>query len=561
MAKMHPSSLPQGIPDSERQVWHALTQLDDAWSVSHGLRWQGERGDRQGEGEGDFVLLHPAVGLVFLEVKGGREFRIVDGQWYRQSGTQLSRIADPFEQVRSTEHEVIRRIRDELGISDIRFGHAVVFPHLASAGGLGLQAHDALVITRSRLPHMAEAVDGVVAHWRLGSSLSPDEVTRVTALLSPTTVIRTTLGDDLVLVREKIEAWTQEQVLVLDGLSRNRRALVYGGAGTGKTILAMEKARRLARDGGKVLLVTFNVPLAVWIATAMRDVESVQVSHFHGLVRNLADKAKKVQTKGSGRIRFTLPAKLDSGWYEGPDAELLVDAAEATAYSVDAIVVDEGQDFAPHHWTALEMLLGDPSSGEYHVFLDRHQALYRSDWEPPFDGLSYDLRKNCRNTRPIAELVSLVMDQSGEPAMVEGPDVVFVPIENFEGAAKALKRMLDEVVNQGRVPAREVAILTSDRSLVDNLVGTSIAGVRLVKPPSLEGVRVDTIHRFKGLEADAVFLILPDEARGEGGALDDYQRKLAYVGLSRPRSYLCVLARKAVGAALGLEPHSVTGGR
>jgi hypothetical protein len=198
------------------------------------------------------------------------------------------------------------------------------------------------------------------------------------------------------------------------------------------------------------------------------------------------------------------------------------------------------------------MLLADPAVGEYHVFLDRHQALYRSDWEPPFDGMSYDLRNNCRNTRPIAELVSFVIGSSGEPAVVEGPEVMFVPTENVEGAVKALKKKLDEVVNQGRVPAREVVILTSDRCLVDNMVGATIAGVRLVKPPSLEGIRVDTIHRFKGLEADAVFLILPDEARGVDGMLDEYQRRLAYVGLSRPRSYLYVLARKSVGEALGL---------
>lgn len=552
MAKMHPPSPPQGIPDSERHVWHALTTLHDDWSVFHGVAWQGERSGRQREGEGDFILLHPKVGMLFLEVKGGREFRVVDGRWHRVQGSKLKPIADPFEQARSTQHEVIRRVRDELGVSGFRFGHAVVFPNLASAEGLGLQAQEATVMTREDLRDSPEAVSGLVEHWDLESDMASDDVAQIVGLLSPSTVIRTSLSDDLILVRQRIEAWTQEQVQVLDGLARNRRALIYGGAGTGKTILAMEKARRLAREGKDVLLVTFNVPLAVWITGAMRDVPSVHVFHFHGLVRNLANKARKTQTDMSGRMRFTVPSKPDPGWYEGPDTDLLVDAAEAVGFNVDAVIVDEGQDFAPHHWTALEILLSDPTAGEYHVFLDRHQSLYRSDWEPPFDGLSYDLRKNCRNTKPIAELVSLVMEESGEPAMVEGPDVVFVPIENVEGAAKALKRQLDEVVNQGGVAVEEVAILTSDRGLVDNLVGTTIAGSTLVKPPSVVGIRIDTIHRFKGLEADAIFLILPDQARGDDGALDDYQRRLAYVGLSRPRSYLCVLARESVGTALGL---------
>jgi UvrD-like helicase C-terminal domain/Nuclease-related domain len=553
MARMYPSSPPQGIPDSERHVWRALARLEDGWSVFHGIAWQGERGGRQGEGEGDFILLNPEVGLIFLEVKGGREFRIIEGRWLRVDGVSLAPIADPFEQARSTEHEVIRRIRDDFGLTGFRFGHAVAFPNLVDVFGLGLESNEATVITRSGLRDMPSAMSALVDHWGLKSSLSADEVSLIVGLLAPTTDFRTRLSDDLVLVRQRIEAWTQEQVQVLDGLGRNRRALIYGGAGTGKTILAMEKARRLAREGKRSVLVTFNVPLAVWIRTAMADAPEVDVFHFHGLVRHLAEKARKTQTDMAGRLRFTVPGHLDDGWYEGPDAELLVDAAAAVGYSVDAVIVDEGQDFASHHWTALEILLSDPMTGEYHVFLDRHQAVYRSDWEPPFDGFSYDLRRNCRNTKPIAELVSSVMGEAGEPAMVDGPDVQFVPIENIDGAAKALKRRVDEVVNQGGVPPEEVAILTSDRGLVDSLVGATVAGVRLVKPPSLDGIRVDTIHRFKGLEADAVFVILPDPARGDGGTLDEYQRKLVYVGLSRARSYLCLIARGTVGAALGLE--------
>jgi hypothetical protein len=524
----------------------------DDWSVFHGVAWQGERRARQGEGEGDFILLHPDVGLLFLEVKGGREFRIIDGQWYRVSGVELARIADPFEQVRGTQHEVVRRLREELGIAGFAFGHAVVFPHLVTAEGLGLQANEATVITRGKVQRIADVVNDLVAHWDLRSSLSDEEATRITGLLSPSTVIRTRLSDDLILVRQRIEAWTQEQVQVLDGLSRNRRAMVYGGAGTGKTILAMEKARRLAKAGKRSLIVTFNVPLAVWITQSMRDEPAVDVFHYHGLVRDLADKARRLQSDMSGRMRFTVPNRPDPGWYEGRDTDLLLDAAEVTGYSVDAVIVDEGQDFAPHQWTALEMLLADPSAGEYQVFLDRHQSLYRSDWEPPFDGLSFDLRRNCRNTKPIAGLVSLVMNEAGEPAMVDGPDPIFISIESVEGAAKALKSRLDEVVNKGGVPVEEVVILTSERGLVDKLVGTSMAGVKLVKPPSTDGIRVDTIHRFKGLEADAVFVILPDDTRGPGATLDDYQRTLAYVGMSRPRSYLCVLAPNRMGAALGL---------
>jgi hypothetical protein len=548
---MYPSSPPQGIPDSERHVWRSLRALDNDWSVFHGVAWQGERGGRQAEGEGDFILVNPSQGLLCLEVKGGREFRVEKGKWSRRENAGFARIADPFEQAASTQREVVKRIQ-ELGIRDFGYGHAIALPQLQTAEGLGLRAHEATVLTRPKLQDVSTSIGDLVMHWNLKAALDPGDMTEIAGLLSPTTQLRAKLNDDLVLVRARIEAWTQEQMAVLDGLVRNRRTLVYGGAGTGKTILAMEKARRLARVGKRSLIVTFNFPVAHWIKGEVADESKIDVHHFHDLVRKLADRAKPRSGTLDDLARWIYPDKPADDWYEGPDADLLISAAAEVGYTVDAVIVDEGQDFAPHHWAGLELLLADPGVGEFHVFLDRHQALYRDDWQPPFDGLGYDLSRNCRNSKQIAGLVAVLMQEAGEPAMVEGPDPIFISVSNVEGAVKALKGSLHEVINEGGVSPKDVVILSSERAYVDALRGGTLAGVELVRPPSTDGVRVETVHRFKGLEADVVFLILPTRGRGEDGVLDDYQRMLAYVGMSRARSYLCVLAKDRVGEALGL---------
>ena len=271
---MYPGSPPQGLPDSERHVWRALSKLNDKWLVFHGVAWVGRRKGKTAEGEGDFILIHPAHGMLFLEVKGGSSFEIIDGEWYRLEGRRPTKIANPFEQARSTEHEVKRRIETELGIRGFRFGHAVAFPHLNQVRGLGIEASDTTTLTRTDLADIDLAVAGLIDHWELNEGFNEAQLDAIRGLLAPSLRLTATLNDELVLVRHRIEAWTQEQMLVLDGLSRNRRVLVRGGAGTGKTLLAMEKARRLAREGKNVLLVCHNAPLAGWLMSESENMET-----------------------------------------------------------------------------------------------------------------------------------------------------------------------------------------------------------------------------------------------------------------------------------------------
>ena len=80
MARMFPSRFPDGAPGSERKVYNALSKLDGDWTVFHSVAWQGMRGNRQGDGEADFVVAHPAKGLFIIEVKGGN-ITLENGQW------------------------------------------------------------------------------------------------------------------------------------------------------------------------------------------------------------------------------------------------------------------------------------------------------------------------------------------------------------------------------------------------------------------------------------------------------------------------------------------------
>src|SRR5262245_20543040 len=112
MARFHPDEVPADAPSSEKKARNALVVLDAQWEVFHSVAWQAPRAGREGDGEADFVLLHPRHGLLVLEVKGGR-INVDEGRWSSidRYGTRHP-IKDPFRQATASKHALLRYLRD-----------------------------------------------------------------------------------------------------------------------------------------------------------------------------------------------------------------------------------------------------------------------------------------------------------------------------------------------------------------------------------------------------------------------------------------------------------------
>ena len=129
MARFTPPNKPREIPRSESDTWDALSQLDDQWQVFHSVAWQAIRGRRQGDGEADFVLLHPSFGLIVLEVKGGRFIGVKDGQFFTFShgSEKKENIKNPYEQAKLSKYTLLERLK-LLGLGTTPVMYATVFP-------------------------------------------------------------------------------------------------------------------------------------------------------------------------------------------------------------------------------------------------------------------------------------------------------------------------------------------------------------------------------------------------------------------------------------------------
>ncbi len=529
---MYPRSFPSDGVGSERTVFNALTRLPDPWHVIHSVAWQSLRNGKQGDGEADFVLIHQDHGLIVIEVKGG-SIQIVDGEWVTSGANGKHRI-NPIEQAVSSKHALMAYLRDTIeDLPWVESGHALWFPEIKATGDLTAAAPDDLVLDRTDLERPAAAVNDIVNRWNLHKAIPAQQVAAIVSRLAPTVTVRHTLADDVAAIEASQLVLTGAQRAALDGLRRERRVIVYGGAGTGKTILAAERARRLAADGFTVVLTCFNRPLGDALRDDFETVPTATVGSFHRLAHDWITEAG-----------MEFPEDPEPSWWGEPAAEAVIEAFDRSGFTADAIIVDEAQDFDDSWLLALESCLSDRDDGLFLLFADGHQAIYRDEWEPPPNLVSYDLDLNCRNTNQIREVVGRVFGDEIVGTGVDGPDVELLKAESPEGEDKALRGALHRLVNEGKVLASGVVVLTQSRATKDRLVGKELAGLMLESTEGRGGgVLVETIHRFKGLEASAAIVILD--------RLDtDQDRALAYIGLSRPRAHLAIIAPPVVVAAL-----------
>jgi len=235
-------------------------------------------------------------------------------------------------------------------------------------------------------------------------------------------------------LNRSIEELTTDQFRTINQLRFVNRVRISGCAGSGKTLVATEKAIRLARGGVKTLLLCHNPMLAEHIRTLALGTD-VDVSSFQEWVTRFS--------------AYRLEGETAWTHYQEPSTrQLQVAFDEVVRHGVTygAIIVDEAQDFREEWWPILEAALADPLQSILYIFHDDQQALlpYRAIY--PVDQPVIDLSRNCRNAAEIYEILRVFHPQSPEPEMRlqrHGTVMVF-PFDSGEElatAARALNRI------------------------------------------------------------------------------------------------------------------------
>ena len=506
----------------ERAVWEALrdTLPDDA-ALLHGV-WLVE-GDK--EYEIDLLVAWPGVGLCAVEVKGGHVERDESGRWWQSRGGRRRQTGHPLTQASDARHVLQRHLlAHRLGAARARTAHLLALPHMTVSATYDRpdaprslildrnQLHDAASVVRACIEGHGEGhqpLDGAGLEGLLG--LLYAQVSGQTSLLS--------LAEEHA---QRVDQLTRDQYRTLENLRHHRRLAVIGGAGTGKTWLALEQARRLAKHGDRVALVCYSRGLGRFLQriSATWPKPPTYVGLFHDLP--LAWGAEPGSDDDSDYYERRLPLALAELAGTRPTAELF-----------DAVVVDEGQDFGELWWPSLLRCLREPDTGGLYVFLDKAQRVFGRGSEPPIAIPPFVLAENIRNTKRIAQVFGSLSDEKSTLRGLDGPPVRFVacsPDDAVDRSDGAVDALLDEWT------PGQVALLTTQHRHPLQVEVVGHHGWKAYWDDFFAGEDVFYGHvlGFKGLERPVVVLAV-------NGFRDlERAKEMLYVGLSRASTQLVV---------------------
>lgn len=512
------------------------------------------------EGEADFTIAVPRSGVFAVEVKGGGvSFDALTGRWLsldRNGSTH--EIKDPFRQASNERHA----IKDQLlghptwrrwRGNRLTLGHAVMLPDIHDARPLlGPDRQRDFIGIDTDITALAPWLERLQAFWfREGEdALGALGVQLVEDVLCRSIEVRPALRavlDDAEQTRLRL---TTNQAKILRVIGGRKRAVISGGAGTGKTLIAAEKARQLAAVGQSVLLLCYNRPLADDLAAGLANQPGVTVMTFHQLCERRIV-AARAQT-GKDLLKEAQDAYPGNGAQHVFDVQMpyaLALSNELLDEKYDSLVVDEAQDFSDDYWFAVEELLRDSDEGPLYIFIDENQALYRRHANLPVKDEAFHLTSNCRNTAPIhragyAYYKGAAIDEPDLP----GQDVRRVAAEDDAAQADAIANSVRSLLTDGVRP-EDIAVLLAKRSKARLYASLQSRRLPATTSWSIENrgqrnaVLMDTISRFKGLEAPVVVLWLGDET------VDAEEWEVVYVGTTRAKSLLYVVgSARALGA-------------
>lgn len=528
MATMIPDKPHDFDPASqEGLMFDALKKLPDDYYVFHSFRITAVTENTFYESETDFIIFNRKYGVICMEAKSG-VVKYENGYWYYASGIPMHN-GGPFNQASSNKYKLIRYIeRSNVSslLSRCKFLHCVWFPSVTDAHlrtmTLPSEAEKTLVLTKEALEEPQKYIDRVFNTElpnKIETDLSEYDAKKlVREIFCPQFNVFPTASFDDDLKKIVFHRLLKEQSAILNFLTEQKTAVINGAAGTGKTMIAVEKAQRHANQGEKVLFLCYNSKLKNYLA---ENYPNDFISYY--TISGLA--CKMCNTTAADYTKFKT---------------VLEDLYLSEAFPYQHVIIDEGQDFGIEGIEESDLIQqikeiivdNTALNGTFYVFYDKLQLIQATNM-PKFiedADCKLTLYRNCRNTeniattslRPISERKPILLE-----GCVKGAPAKLHFCETTEVAINRVDTIIDGLKSDGY---KDIVVLTCKTE------ETSILSSKATDGKYRNKYRFTTCRKFKGLEADAVVLVDVDKE-----TFNSHNVLIYYVGTSRARLKLDVI--------------------
>lgn len=529
MAISYPPT-PAFVNRSEEEVFkHLERQLPEDAHIFSNVRIH----DVEGEHEIDFVVILPRDGIVVIEVKGGY-IQPTDGGKFTQRSRNEERTIDPVGQVSRNRHALDRLLKSRTSMGfNVRTATLVVF---ADSTLNKSYRHTSiprdLLVDRDELNTLSSSVLRSLT-FETGGRSAPtlDQSKRIAETLKGQVFDSANLNDIRRLTDERsnhTKELVQDNKRYLDLVSRISRFYLKGPAGSGKTAMAMELAQRHTNEGDRVLFLTYNRALALWLHHLREEQPRPQrisaIKSIHPFMEEWG---------------VVFPDDRMNEFYETECAEQFraIASNRPIEEKFDVLIIDEAQDFSDLWIESIMYALKDPQTAPIYLFGDDRQELVHRRGSFGHDFAPLTLHTNIRNSQQIAELANLFTDEPSVSHGFPGPDVLFVEIPEdyttFEATSDVINYLLDNDWNHN-----QIGVLTIKHRHPMHREGAKFHGDNYFRKLwKADDVFAATVGSFKGLDRPAVIL-------GVDGFHEDMDPEdVMYSGITRARDLLIVVSR------------------
>jgi hypothetical protein len=524
----------------EKIVYDLLKQHSSNYDIFYSQKFRSDTGMERPDYEIDFIVIKPNQAILLIEVKGGQiAYDGIERQWY-QNGKPMSKA--PTDQVISCVSSLLRRY--PVLAKKVPVGWVVCFPQceILDDAKLPTNLNRNSIIDQKDLLDLPSILPEIVSttktEFGYKEGFKDFEYRRLKQQLLRGIGLVQRLSTRIKFDERIYIKLTDEQYKTFRQAMDNKRLVVNGTAGSGKTIIAKELAKELLDNDKNVLFLCFNRTLATTLRQEFRqqypDNNNFEVSTFHHFARRQINDDDWFATnkKKEDFWELLIPEKLES-----------LEKEQLDLY--DSIIVDEGQDFKEFWYELLERHL--KPEGRFFVFLDANQDIFNHYTQLPDQQkfVKYKLSRNCRNPKKVLQYLT---EKTALPfECFEDTPIGGCTIRKFKNDTEQVKIIRDDVIQlierDGLSPHQIIILIHSDKKsscLADVKKLTKYTLKSAYRPQDIKDndVMYGTIEIFKGLESDVVMLADTHLMK------DSEFKKRLYVEASRAKHSLYVYEKQ-----------------